>query len=292
MLTLRAYAKLNLTLEVLGRRDDGFHDIATIMQSINISDTLTFERSESLTLECDVPDLSSSDNLVIRAAVALRRESGYEGGAHITLAKEIPIAAGLGGGSSDAATTLLGLNKLWDLGWSKTDLGRIATEIGSDVSFFLHGGTAAVYGRGERVRVISAADIKWFVVVAPAIVLPNKTATLYKMLDATQFTRGALTRKLEARIRGDGDVPPQLLFNVFDNVAFKAYEGLEVYWNTLESMGVREIHLAGSGPTLFAPLAKREVGTAVQLLLKHKHGWDARLAAAWQPAIEVRDTQA
>jgi 4-diphosphocytidyl-2C-methyl-D-erythritol kinase len=107
---------------------------------------------------------------------------------------------------------------------------------------------------------------------------------MYGRLGEANFTKGALTRKLEARIRGGGDVPPQFLFNAFDAIAFDAFPGLEHYWNTLLSLGAREIHLAGSGPTLFAPVAKREVGTAMQLLLSQRYGWPAFLVSAWQPA--------
>ena len=93
------------------------------------------------------------------------------------------------------------------------------------------------------------------------------------------FTRGALTRKLEARIRGGGDVPPQFLFNAFDSIAFDAFRGLEEYWDTLASLGAKEIHLAGSGPSMFAPVSRKEVGTAIELLLTHRHGWDSHLVS-------------
>ena len=111
-LTLKAYAKINLTLEILGRREDGYHDIASIMQAVDLYDTLSFEPADGLKLECDVPELATDDNLVLRAAKTLREETGYESGAKIKLQKCIPSAAGLGGGSSDAAATLAGLNEL------------------------------------------------------------------------------------------------------------------------------------------------------------------------------------
>lgn len=282
-LTLKAPAKVNLTLEVLGRRDDGYHDIVSILQTIDLCDTLTLEPADAIILECDRAALQSPDNLALRAAHLLRDATGCEKGTRIRLQKGIPVAAGLGGGSSDAAATLKGLNVLWGLGLSREELVRLASKLGSDVPFFVYGGTAMAQGRGEQVRPLPPADLKWMVLLAPAIEVPRKTAALYGRLTPSHFTSGALTRKLEARIRGGGDAPPQFLFNVFDDVAFDAFPGLERYWQTFYSLGAREIHLAGSGPTVFAPVSRKEVGIALQLLLQHQHGWQAYLASAWQP---------
>ena len=286
MITRKARAKINLTLEVLGQRDDGYHDIVSIIQTIDLADTLTFEPAESLTVECDDPSLKSSDNLVMKAASLLRETAGAGHGAQIRLNKTIPVAAGLGGGSSDAAATLSGLNTLWELGLSVDELMPVAARIGSDVPFFLHGGTAMVQGRGEAVRALPPADLPQVLVLSPEIEVPNKTATVFGTLGRSGFTRGALTRKLEARIRGGGDVPPQFLFNAFDSIAFDAFPGLREYWDTLYSLGARELHLAGAGPSIFAPVSRREVGTTLQLLLTHRYGWRAHLVPLWQPAGE------
>ena len=283
METVRAYAKLNLTLEVIRRRDDGYHDIVSIAQTVGIHDTLAFAPSDTLSLECDVPGLQSEDNLVWRSAAALIDRHAPGRAARIRLGKGIPEAAGLGGGSSDAAATLLALDRLWDLGLGMARLSEIAASLGSDVPFFLHGGTAMLYGRGERVRPLPPADLDWFVIVTPDIRAPQKTAAAYKAIGAANMTRGALSRKVEARIRTKGDVPPELLFNAFDSVAFELYPGLETYWGTMRSLGAREIHLAGSGPSIFTPVDRRETGTALELLLRHRHGWDARLVPAWRP---------
>ena len=278
-ITLKAYAKINLTLEVLGRRDDGYHDVASIMQTIDLHDTVDLKLSDEVTVECDVSELENQSNLALRAAHLLRNSAETVAGVHIKIQKNIPMSGGMGGGSSDAAATLVGLNKMWALGMSLEQLSEIAAELGSDVPFLLTGGTAIVLGRGERVRSLPPADLKWLVVLSPDIRLANKTATLYGSLTEADYTRGALTRKLEARIRGGGDVPPQFLFNAFDDVAFEAFPGLDVYWNSMHALGAREIHLSGSGPTIYAPVSKREVGSTIQLLLQHKHGWNARLVS-------------
>ena len=283
MLTLNAYAKVNLTLEVLGRRDDGYHDIVSVMQTIDLHDTLTLEPADKITLECDRSELQSPDNLALRAATALSEMAGCSEGVRMQLRKCIPVSAGLGGGSSDAAAALRGLNELWGLALPVEQLATVATQLGSDVGFFLHGGTAMAHGRGEVVRPLPPADLNWMVLLIPPIEVVAKTATLYGALGDGHFTKGALTRKLEARIRGGGDAPPQFLFNAFDAVAFDAFLGLDQYWNTFHSLGAREIHLAGSGPGMFAPVSRKEVGTALHLLLKHRFGWDAHLVSTWQP---------
>ena len=278
-ITLKAYAKINLTLEVLGRRADGYHDVASIMQTIDLYDTVTLEPSNDITLKCDVAELESEDNLAFKAARMLKDETRTDAGVNIRIEKRIPLAAGMGGGSSDAATTLVGLNDIWGLGLSLEALSKCAAELGSDVPFLLAGGTAIALGRGERIRTLPPADLEWLVVLSPDIRLENKTAKLYGSLTEDAYTRGALTRKLEARIRGGGDLTPQFLFNAFDDVAFEAFPGLEVYWNTFHALGAREIHLSGSGPLIYAPVSRREVGSTIQLLLQHQHGWNAHLVS-------------
>ena len=166
-------------------------------------------------------------------------------------------------------------------------LETIAAKLGSDVPFLLRGGTAIGLGRGERIRRLPPANVQWLVVVTPDVRhigdTPSKTAALYGMLTPANYTKGFLTRKLEARIRGGGDVPAQFLFNAFDDVAFDAYAGMEECWNTFTELGAREIHLSGSGPSMYALMPRREVGTAIHLLLRHKHGLNAHLVSAVQP---------
>lgn len=287
MIALKAYAKINLTLEVIDRRPDGYHEIASIMQTIDLCDTVSLAPAADLTLSCDNSALETPDNLALQAAQLLRAESGYAGGAHIAISKAIPVSAGLGGGSSDAAATLMGLNALWHLDMPTAQLETIAAKIGSDVPFLLEGGTAIALGRGERIRRLPPAKVDWLVALTPDTPhiggRASKTAALYDTLTPANYTGGMLTRKLEARIRGGGDVPPQFLFNAFDDVAPHAYPGIERYRNAFAQLGAREIHLTGSGPSMYALMPKREVGTAIQLLLKHKHGWNAHLAAAVTP---------
>ena len=149
--TIETPAKVNLTLEVLGKRNDGYHEIASVMQAINLCDRLTFSIADDLSLITDTPGLDTKDNLVYRAASLLNDKTGVSAGAEIHLCKGIPVAAGLGGGSSDAAATLLGLNRLWGLHLARDELEELAAQLGSDVPFFLAGGAALAEGRGERI---------------------------------------------------------------------------------------------------------------------------------------------
>ena len=150
-LVLYAAAKVNLALEVLSRRADGYHEIATVLQAVDLSDRLVLEDAESLELKVNVPDIpADATNLAMRAALALREAAAVNRGVRIVLDKRIPAAAGLGGGSADAAAVLVGLNRMWRLRWPVRRLREVATNLGMDVPFFLEGGAALGTARGER----------------------------------------------------------------------------------------------------------------------------------------------
>ena len=255
MLTGLAPAKINLVLEVLGKRDDGYHEIRSLVQTISLCDVLSFELAEGISLNCTEPSLQSSDNLAIQAARLLKEVGGCEKGVEIGLEKRIRWGAGLGGGSSDAAAVLLALNKLWGLELTTSGLVGLGAKLGSDVPFFIHKGTALVEGRGEKVAPLSTSLPGWFVLLLPPLPqMPGKTQQLYARLDDQHFTQGQFTGKAVEAWSGDRQISPSLLFNVFDKVAFDAFPGLEEYWKRFEEAGAAGIHLAGSGPALFAPV--------------------------------------
>jgi 4-diphosphocytidyl-2-C-methyl-D-erythritol kinase len=255
MLTCVAPAKINLVLEVLGKRDDGYHEIRSLAQTINLCDVLSFELADNTSFECTEPSLQTPDNLVVQAAELLRKIGGSDKGAKVKLEKRIPWGAGLGGGSSDAATTLLILNKLWGLKLTNSDLVELAARLGSDVPFFIYGGTALLEGRGEKVTPLEASVQSWFVLLSPPMPrILRKTQQLYSRLDARYFTEGQFADKASETWSQDRQLSPSLLFNVFDKVAFDAFPGLEDYWRRFEEAGGTDIHLVGSGPALFAPV--------------------------------------
>jgi 4-diphosphocytidyl-2-C-methyl-D-erythritol kinase len=247
---LLAAAKINWTLEVLGRRGDGYHEVRTVMQTIDLCDELELEPGEGLELEVDGPHEATEDDLVLRAAALL--EEGRGRGAQMRLTKRIPVAAGLGGGSSDAAAALRGLNHVRGLGHDTQQLAALASQIGSDVAFFLAGGTALAEGRGERVTPLPDAAQTWLVLLVPPLHLAEKTRRMYEALTPADFTDGSRTGALVERIRNGEGVRENDLFNAFERAAYEVFEGLEGYREALLAAGARRVHLAGAGPALFA----------------------------------------
>ena len=256
MLTVLAPAKLNLTLEVLAKRPDGFHEIRSIIQTINLCDSLRFQLSRNIEFKSSVPDLIPEDSLVSKATSLLREATGCSNGATIEVTKRIPLVSGLGGDSSDAAATLRGLNKLWGLGLSPLELLELASQLGSDVAFFVYGGTAVVKGRGEMVTPLPPLPPMWVVVMMPPVPrMERKTERLYACLKASHYTDGQVTDRLVALLTGrslKGERLVSNIFNVFDDAALARFTGLGEYWQQFLKAGAQQVHLAGSGPALFA----------------------------------------
>jgi len=270
-LTLQAHAKLNLTLEVLVKRPDGYHEISTILQAISLVDTITFELGESLDFHCNVPSLQTPDNLVLKAARLLRETTSSNKGAQISLTKTIPVAAGLGSGSTDAAAALVGLNQLWELNLSLEKLAELAAKLGSDAAFFLHGGTALALGRGEQITPLPPTPQLWLVLLQPSVEpVPNKTAQLYSQLNPSHFTSGQYTQKLVAHLNHSGKVEDSFLFNVFEQVALDFFPKLSEYRSILLKAGARSVHLGGSGPALFALVPDKARGEAILKRLENE----------------------
>jgi 4-diphosphocytidyl-2-C-methyl-D-erythritol kinase len=168
------------------------------------------------------------------------------------LSKAIPVAAGLGGGSSDAAAALLGLNRLWGLDLPPEALVDMAAQLGSDVPFFIHGGAALAEGRGERITPLPGAPPTELVIALPALTLANKTRRMYSLLTPTDHTDGSAARRLADAIRQGKPLADEQLFNVFDGPAFRTFPELERLRRALLAAGARSVHLAGSGPAVFA----------------------------------------
>ncbi len=251
-LRVRAHAKINLSLEVLGERPDGFHEVRSVLQSVSLADELTLETAAELSLTCDVAHLEGDDNLVLRAARALRGVTGRPLGARIRLEKGIPEASGLGGASSDAASALVGLSQLWGLDLGLEELRRLGAELGSDVPFFLTGGTALVQGRGEEVSPLSDAPPVWLVLLAPSHGVANKTATLYRLLGPESWSSGERTERLVRAICDGERVGESLLGNSFEAVADEAFTGMASFRDALLRAGAGTVHLSGAGPTLYS----------------------------------------
>ena len=280
--TIEAPAKVNLTLEVLGKRKDGYHEIASVMQAISLFDTLTFRPSDEIKVLAEIEDLETQDNLVYRAGMLLRETSGVSAGAEVHLDKQIPLAAGLGGGSSDAAATLLGLDRLWGLEFGEGKLKELAAELGSDVPFFVTGGTALVEGRGERVSNVKTPPTLWLVLAFPDHRLENKTATAYKTLSNTDHTDGRRTADLVKQIEAGAEIRHDSFFNVFDRVAARIFPGIGGSRSILQEASGGPVHLSGAGPTLFCRVDGSEQGQKVVTECVEK-GLDSRLVRTLAP---------
>lgn len=253
MFTVNAPAKINLTLEVLRKRPDGYHEIRSVLQTIDLYDTLHIESGKHISFQCDMPGWSAKNSLLSKAIKLLQKAAGGRHGAAVSLEKRIPLLSGLGGDSSDAAALLKGLNDFWGLGLSYEKLKELAMRLGSDVPFFLNGGTALAEGRGEIITPLPPLQELWILVIVPDFkVSPFKTARMYANINASHFTDGSATDRLAAAIK-EGKIPDaSLLFNVFKNIAFHVYSGLLLFNVSLIKVGVCDVYLAGSGPTLFS----------------------------------------
>ncbi|MCI0637442.1 MAG: 4-(cytidine 5'-diphospho)-2-C-methyl-D-erythritol kinase [Gemmataceae bacterium] len=250
-----APAKVNLFLEVLSKRPDGYHDIATLMVAVRWFDTLVFteEPTGQVCLGCNRPDLSTGpDNLIIRAAQLLRERTGFKRGARIRLVKRIPLAAGLAGGSSDAAATLAGLNNLWRLGLGNDALAKLGGEVGSDVPFFFHTPAAWCIGRGEIVSPRTLGKALDLVLLCPAFGMA--TAQVYARVDPTlrvgQFAHCEEIQ--QALAAGDIEGIGRLLFNRLQPAAEGIAPELADYYRLLARFQPAGQLMSGSGSTLFA----------------------------------------
>jgi len=254
-LCLRANAKINLFLEVLDKRLDGYHNIDTIFQSIDLHDTLLFRETKAgvIKLSSDNEELPlDSSNLVYKASELLLKESGKNYGVEIHINKRIPLGAGLAGGSTDASATLIGLNELWSLGYTTDDLLMLSSRLGADVSFCLIGGTAIGRGRGDILTRLNPIPKLYVVIANPGFQV--STAWAYKGLSKLGLTRerksdNILVEKIQ---KGDLSDIGENLFNVFESVVMEEYPEIRELKTLLTQPGVLGVLMTGSGSTVFA----------------------------------------
>jgi 4-diphosphocytidyl-2-C-methyl-D-erythritol kinase len=249
-LTLTASAKVNLALEVLGKRTDGYHELATVMQTVDLADRLVLEDADELALTTMSPQVpANSGNLAMRAAVALREAAKVDRGVRIRLDKRIPVAAGLGGGSSDAAAVLVGLNRLWGLRWPGARLAEVAETLGMDVPFFLRGGVALGTGRGERLTPLAGMQMA-LVLVNPGTSL--STAAVYGRVTPAMYSDGARAGAVAAALRSRKPARvAATLYNGLEAAATGAGSDLARMRAALVAAGALGAAMSGSGPTVF-----------------------------------------
>ncbi len=268
MLRLHAPAKINLYLRILGRRNDGYHELETVFQAIDLADELIIQKAESETT-IEVPghgDLESESNLAIRAVRWLEEVTGRKLPVSIRLIKNIPVAGGLGGGSANAAAALVGIRALYELALTDKELLDGAAELGADVPFFLLGGTAVGEGIGERLTPVTLPTDYALVLVNPRFAV--STATVFRKFSKTltgNSGKGRLWQILE-RSRGiEG-----LLHNDLQRVAEGLYPKISEMRRALEIAGARLVMMTGSGPTVFAIV---ELGHAGEMVSRIPEKW-------------------
>jgi 4-diphosphocytidyl-2-C-methyl-D-erythritol kinase len=250
LLKLPSFAKINWTLRIPGKRPDGYHEVATVLQSVSLCDELVFEPREDdqISLTCDDPAIPVDDtNLIVKAARALQARGGVD----ISLKKTIPAKGGLGGGSSNAAMTLLALNSLWRLGREERDLRKIGARLGADVPFFFQGGTAVAKGIGTEVERLRDVPQQHLIVITPNASIP--TATAYAALNAPSLTTtnsvSILSSSFTEPFSGDSSQWP--LHNDFEGVIFEREPEIRRAKLALLEAGARGALLAGSGSSVF-----------------------------------------
>lgn len=263
-MTTRAYAKINLGLRILGRRPDGYHDLETVFHHINLFDELEFRLHENaVVVSTTLNELpTDNSNLCVKAAHLLRDLTGTRDGVEIMLRKNIPLGAGLGGGSADAAATLKGLVSLWNIDVSMSELHSLALSLGSDVPFFLIGGTAYATGRGELLEPFALNLPYWIIVVTPPVHV--STAWAYKNLNRKEHNeRTDLRRVLTEHIHVPGVLARELA-NDFEESVFQAHPEIKEVRDRMLELGADCAFMSGSGASVYA-LTKSEA-TAKRLL--------------------------
>lgn len=276
-LTLKAPAKVNYRLDVLRRRPDGYHDLRMIMQRISLCDEITITLSDmpGIRVTCGregVPD--GPGNIAWRAADALLKLSGRQSGIDIAITKNIPVAAGLGGGSSDAATVLLGVNELLGLGFSTERLMEIGVTLGADVPFFVFGKTALAEGIGEILTPIEAVPPLWMVIVNPNI--PVSTAWVYGSL---RLTEGRIGDNIPRFFKGVADVCA-VLSNDLETVTIGKYPVIGEIKEMLIASGASGALMSGSGPTVFGLFLSEEGALEAARSIGEASGWFVTVARA------------
>lgn len=246
MLTLKSYAKINLTLNILEKRPDNYHNISSIMEQINLFDILKFKKNKDIIVECK--QIPQEQNIVYKTALLLKKKFNVKHGIKIKIKKHIPISAGLAGGSTNAATTLYALNKLWKLNLSFQDLLDTALEIGSDVPFCLTGHTCLVKGRGELILKLKKLPNTPLILITPNIEVSTKNA--YSLIK--NHKKINQKHMLEAIHKSDLNYISKHLFNDFEPYIIKKYPIIKQIKQDLLNNKALDAQMSGSGPSVFA----------------------------------------
>lgn len=271
MITRLAKAKVNLTLDILGKRNDGYHEVSMIMQSIGLADIVTLEEADDITVETDIAELADDHtNIAYRAAELLRDTYAPDRGAHIRIKKNIPLAAGLAGGSTDAGAVLLGLNDLWGLGLDIDTLTALGGKLGSDVPFCMIGGTMLAAGRGEILTSVPALETMPLILVKPPVGV--STAAVYRGYRADRVHNHPTADTMIDAIRSkDKTRIYEAMGNVLETVTIPLHPEIEEIKQALIAEGAERAMMSGSGPTVFAFAPTAEDAERIADTIKQKY---------------------
>jgi 4-diphosphocytidyl-2-C-methyl-D-erythritol kinase len=255
--SVKAPAKINLSLDAIKKREDGYHEVEMIMTTVDLADRLDLTSTEDGKIKVDVSEgfvPSDHRNLAYQAASLLKERYQVKQGVSIYITKRIPVAAGLAGGSSDAAATLKGLNDLWSLGLSLDELATLGAEIGSDVSFCVYGGTALATGRGEIIKHIDSPPPCWVILAKPPIGV--STADVYKRLNVNEVEHAKTEQMIEAIKNQDFKGICNHLHNVLETVTLDMHPEVRKIKEQMQRFGADGVLMSGSGPTVFGLVEK------------------------------------
>lgn len=271
---MRAPAKINWTLDILGKREDGYHDISTIMQSVAIYDEIEIGRvtRPGIDLKVSTPDIPGGRaNIGYRAAELMLETFEIHGGIHIYIHKNIPAAAGMGGGSSDGAAIMLGIREVYGIDVSLGELMKLGSSIGADVPFCMVGGTALAEGIGDRLTKLLPIDQVWLVIVKPEIHI--STAKIYGLVDTKNIVRRSQNQKFINALYG-GDMVSVAKYggNALEEVTARLYPEIYTIKDELISAGAVYALMSGSGSSVFGVFKNREEASLAYKLLKNYHG--------------------
>ncbi|WEV45292.1 4-(cytidine 5'-diphospho)-2-C-methyl-D-erythritol kinase [Streptococcaceae bacterium ESL0687] len=261
-ITEKAPAKINLGLNVVDKREDGFHELDMIMASIDLSDRITIKeiKEDKIIIKSDgVSVPKNNKNHAYKAAELIKNTFGIKKGVEIYIKKVIPVAAGLAGGSSDAAATFRALNKLWNLGLSLQELAKLGEEVGSDVPYCIYGGIARVKGRGEIVRPIKGLENYWVLLVKPEFGV--STPDVFKRVDLNTIRNFDMDIIEEAVLTNDFDQVAGNLGNSLEDITIKMHSEIRKIKQVLTEAGAQGVLMSGSGPTVFALFDKKSRAT-------------------------------
>jgi len=260
MFNINSYAKINLSLEILGKFSDGYHQIKSIMQTINICDSIEFLPSNEIKINIYGHDIPLENNLVYKAIVDLKKIYSIKQGIDIRINKNIPIASGFGGGSSNAANTILALNKIWGLNLTIEEMVGIAMKIGSDVPYFLYQGTALVEGMGEIVTPLDDVILPEILIITPnKKIIDNKTKKMFNYLTNKNHSTGYITDNIIEKINTKSIVSNIDIYNVFHDISFESYSFMKVLFSNLNRIGITDINICGAGPSVFTLIDNKEI---------------------------------